>query len=281
MTKNDFRRPRFPKYIEWPEHLARLLGKLPDKVVAKRAGVNPATVRNERRRRGIETCHPKPKVTEWTDEMIALLGTDTDVIIAELLGITAERVGYKRRNLGIPPYASTPKPPNPFWTPKRIALLGTASDSQVARRLKITQKMVAYRRQLLGIAPFEPATRGVRWTKAMLRWLGKEPDMAVAERLGIGRTAVIAERRRRQIPPNRAPGLPVRRDRRTIAVLKRPSHEAAAVLGVKHQTVSRLRQDLGVPLPERPTVWTPKVLRQLGKVPDAVLAAQIGRAPRP
>ena len=42
-----------PSRFQWPPELAKLLGQIPDRELAKKAGVSEGTVTRERKRRGI------------------------------------------------------------------------------------------------------------------------------------------------------------------------------------------------------------------------------------
>jgi hypothetical protein len=112
-----------------PERLARLLGKVPDIDLARRAKLSFATVRNERRRRGIAPFKPLRPPIEWTAEMLALLGQASDVEVAVELGVSKTTVGCKRRWLGISAFQPQGARKQSFWTPARVALLGKVGDS--------------------------------------------------------------------------------------------------------------------------------------------------------
>ena len=170
---------RIPGRFQWPRHLVKLLGKLADHEVARRAGVARKTVTWERYQRGIPPAFPHRPRIERTDEMISLLGTMVDREVAAELDIPRESVSYKRRMLGIPAHCEQPPRPPEFWTPQRDALLGTAPDTEIAKKLRISLRRVAYRRRKLGISPFKPAPKPLKWT-------------APASGLATGRRAVVA-----------------------------------------------------------------------------------------
>jgi hypothetical protein len=267
---------RRPRTIRWPPRLARLLGKLPDGEVARLAGVNFRTVANERKRRGIPPAHPLRPRVQWTEAMIALLGTAIDKDVAAELGIPLHCVVLKRLFEGIPPFGHSTWRRRTFWTPRRLALLGTAPDAKIARRLGISTSAVSYRRRRLGIAPFAPLPPRPRWTRAMLRLLGLASDPAVATRLGLSARTVRRERRQRGIPPYERHRDKLVRTAKLAAFLRRPTGEVCRRAGLRRGTVYQLRKELGVPTPPRPSAWTPRALAQLGKLPDAVLARQLG-----
>ncbi len=267
---------RIPRRFQWPRHLLRLLGKVSDHAVARRAGVAIDTVLRERWRRGIPAAFPHRPAIEWTDEMISLLGAATDREVAAEFGISTGSVAYKRRKLNIPPYTARKPRRSGFWTPRRDALLGTASDAKIAKKLRTSLGRVRYRRRQLDIPAFNPAPKPVKWTAPMRRLLGKQSDAKVAVRLGISAEAVFIERQRRGIQP--AASLPgsIPRNHRVAEIVRKSIAEASEILGVTPDTVRILRKDLGVPGTLPPISWTKRALRGLGKVPDAEIAAELG-----
>ncbi len=272
-----FEREAFaPTKLEWPARLVELLGRRPDGEVAARAGVNVGTVSAERARRGIPPSAPRRPDIEWTDAMIALLGEASDLDVAAELELPVCSVIYKRHALGIPSFAPPARPQgSPFWTPHRVALLGKRPDYQLAGRWGISPTAVGHRRRMLGIPPHRPRPK-VEWTERMRAWLGREPDHAVAKRLGIGFKAVRAERERLGIPSALPSRRKVVRSPVLKSILSRPTRELAARSGLTVGTIHRLRAELAVPPPPRPTVWTRENLAKLGRVPDQDLADELG-----
>ncbi len=169
MKKRIKVRRRGSNRFGWSEHLAALLGKMPDTKLAKKAGVSTSTVQAERRRRGIPPFRGRAARVEWTPEMIALLGKSSDAQVA----------------------ASQSR-----WTPEEDALLGTESDPQIARRLGRSSKSVVQRRTRLKI-PSNQAQVTPTWTPEEDRLLGTDPDSVIAECLG--RSALAVEKRRRKL----------------------------------------------------------------------------------
>ncbi|MFL6201408.1 MAG: hypothetical protein ACJ76J_19735 [Thermoanaerobaculia bacterium] len=276
MPKRIEREPFQSNKLLWPAHLLELLGKIPDATLARRAGISWSTVQEERRRRGIPPARPQRPPVDWSEDMIQLLGTAEDKEVAAELGIPTASVFRKRRILGIPAYRSRVLRKDPFWTSRRIARLGTAPDRDLAREWKVLPGIVCYHRVMLGIPPFHPPPRRVRWTANMTRLLGKIPDTGVAQRFGIGLRTVRAERLRRKIPPFRPAPYKVVRTPALRPDLSRPLKEAARRTGLAKDTLRKLRRDLGVPTPPRPSAWTKRALSRLGKVDDEVLARELG-----
>jgi hypothetical protein len=93
-------RPYFnPKYVAWlPEHDA-LLGKLPDREVARRSGHNFLATRKRRLDRGLRDPSVRP---DWSPAEDRLLGTAPDAEIALRVHRTLSGVKSRRKDLGIP-----------------------------------------------------------------------------------------------------------------------------------------------------------------------------------
>lgn len=77
---------------------------MPDRALAKEAGVHLNTILHERRRREIPPFGRMNPPVKWTQEMIRKLGSATDREVAEELGVSYSAVARKRRLLGIPPF---------------------------------------------------------------------------------------------------------------------------------------------------------------------------------
>ncbi|MCP4654610.1 MAG: hypothetical protein GY856_04225 [bacterium] len=273
------------KQFEWPRHLLKLLGRVADQELARRAGVTLDTVIDERRRRGIPRATTYRPPIEWTDEMISLLGTMTDREVAAEFGIGLTTVHYKRRELEIPAYRANPKTRR-YWTPQRDALLGTASDREIAKKLRTSRSRVRDRRDHLGITPFGPVATSaecpdpmprppIRWPKRVLLRLGKVPDAELAAELGVKVRTVARMRQKlgkfawlyqRWTPEEEA------------LVGKFPDAEVAGKIGRTRTAVSLRRLILGLPPVPAPSTSASKKknLSRQGKVPDAELPAEPG-----
>lgn len=105
--------------------------------------------------------------------------------------------------------------------------------------------------------------------------LGQFSDREIARRTGISRRTIGRVRRRLGIKPGkRLPYVPQTRE--VAAAARQPMEKTCELLGVTPSTVRRIRRDMGLPDPPRPTPWTKRVLARLGKVHDAEIAAEIG-----
>lgn len=116
---------------------------------------------------------------------------------------------------------------------------------------------------------------GARGSK-LQELLGKIPDTVLAKRYGVGEDTIYRQRRRLGVPPARPRPAKVIRSRALRPLLSLTPREAAQETGVGKSTLSRLRGELKVPVPPRRSAWSPRALARLGKVPDEVLAAELG-----
>lgn len=119
-----------------------------------------------------------------------------------------------------------------------------------------------------------------QWTEELLELLGVLTDAAVAEKAGVHLGTVVAERRRRGIPPARPRRPRIEWTEDMIAALGTASDAAVAeALGLNRSTVRSKRQRLGIPPFHPPPhdlqqgyTWRSEDLALLGKVSDGSLA---------
>lgn len=267
----------------WPPWLMKLLGRVPDSVVAQLADVDQPTVTRERNRLGIESFRARQAVVHWSPRMLGRLGKYSDADLAAELGLPKKVVKAKRVALGVPRLRRRKE--DDAWTPERVALLGTDSDPKVAALLGVSSSVVAHQRRRRKIPGFFPPPLRVHWTPAMVGLLGKVADLEIGRRFGLSKDSVVWKRRALGIPaaPRR------RADARSEEVAKLlllPNPELRARGFTNHQ-LSLLRRKYGIPAPKVPSAaapqmraasrqWTPKVLRWLGTVPDSLLAERLG-----
>jgi hypothetical protein len=277
-TKVAVKRRPAGKRFAWPRKLLRKLGKIPDHEIARRAGVMPRTVAEERRRRGIAAYRVCNRGAEWTPEMLAELGTDSDANVGRALGLADYVVKRKRRMLGIAAYYPPPHPRlNAFpWTAEAVALLGKMTDHDAARALGVSAAWVNVKRRELGIPAFGGTPRVIQWSEEMLGLLGRVADSEVARRFGVPWAIVKSKRHALGIRAFSDYGavVPSAALRRLLA---RPNVEVMRRSGLSEPTVRRLRKSLGVAGPERTKYWSRE---RLGRAPDARLAAAIARSPQ-
>lgn len=85
--------------LTWNAQADALLGVDSDRVVAKKVGVNQATVQRRREALGIP---PAPRGFRWTATTDQLLGVQSDRVVGAKLGIHPETVQRRRKALGVP-----------------------------------------------------------------------------------------------------------------------------------------------------------------------------------
>jgi len=111
----------------WTEKEKRLVGTLPDGMLARRFQRTFYGIRVRRRLK-----HRKPRLPRaWTRKEEARLGTTSDAELARLFLRDEADVAARRRELGIPVF-----PLRWRWTAEEEAILGTMSDRKVALLLR-------------------------------------------------------------------------------------------------------------------------------------------------
>jgi hypothetical protein len=130
-----------PPSRPWTAAELKLLGTMPDHLLARRLKRTVAAISNRRFHARI-VLRP-----QWTKAQDKLLGTLPDEELARRFNRTHMAVSIRRRRLGHP----KPVPKIPYWTPEEDQLLGTLSDREVARRLGRSEKAVTKRRLKRGI----------------------------------------------------------------------------------------------------------------------------------
>jgi hypothetical protein len=301
-----------PRRFSWTEKRVALLGRVEDQVVARRLGLHPSVVGNERRRRGIAPVNPR-RTIEWSDDMIALLGTDSDRAIGETLGLPLSAVWRKRRALDIPSYYPSRSAPRGFrWQARHLALLGTMTDREVARRIGVSTTTVANKRSQLGIPAFMPRPPRIEWTAEKIERLGKLTDSQVAREMGVCTLSVRSKRQALGIAASRE-SRAISRNASAADLLGLPTREIVRATGLDEATIRRLREDLGIdepvvavlrrltrrrasrsgsatrgresdgaagqaPTGRRGCRWLAEEIALLGSVPDVEIAALLGRS---
>jgi len=126
----------------------RLLGRLPDREVARRSGIPAPTVQVYRVALGIPAAPRRSPA--WLDRMRALLGRVPDPEIARRTGSSIATVQRTRVSLGIAAHE------RPLWTPwlrEHRRRLGRDGDRVIARRAGVSVATVQRARTALGIPP--------------------------------------------------------------------------------------------------------------------------------
>ena len=261
----------------WTPALRAQLGRVPDSTLAKKAGVHKKTIYEERHRRGIPPYRRLRPRVEWTDDMIAELGRDTDKTVAAMLDIGVSSVRRKRVLLGIPPF--TPRQQHGLeprhWTQRELAQLGTVSDYEVAELVGVAPGTVHLKRRLLGIPAFGRRPDKIEWTEEMLSLLGTVMDSEITRRFGISASSVKIKRDRLGIAPFI--------DKRGVVatpelleLIRNPSVEVTELIGLKADTIQKLRARHGVEARDGRFRWTPELVARLGRERDEAIARDLG-----
>jgi hypothetical protein len=186
-----------PSKVVWRSRALGLLGTASDAQVARRLGLTQAIVRRKRRELGIRPFGPPPKRIIWTPKRLSLLGRRRDTVIARQMGIRAATVLAKRKALSIPPYRDH----RPIVRTGALKKLLALSSKEIRARYGWSSHVIAKLRREYGRPA--PGRDPGRWTEAVVRRLGREPDTAIARDLGIAAPTVLWRRRRLGIPPFR------------------------------------------------------------------------------
>ena len=277
------RKPAKRKPLKVSKALINQLGKRPDQALADEFGVPVERVRRERMLRG----HVGPGgPSGWTARDLALLGTASDAEIAKRVGFTPTSVEHQRKRKGIAPYGSTTDQRRHRWTKRQIGWLGNLTDREIAERIGVTIGAVAWKRRLLGVEPTRESRSRHHWTKREIALLGTMPDTELARRLGMHRHGVALKRRQLDIP-NHVTRQNKRRwtPERIAKAGKVPDRELAKEMGISANVVSAYRMRHGISLRARARStkskagrksWSRAQIERLGKVPDRVLADELG-----
>src|SRR3989442_10543549 len=118
---------KVPGATDWTAAEVKLIGKVPDSVLARRTGrfIQDVVAERERRRIAMETGPRR-----WTAGEIRLLGTMNDYELARRLRRPKQHVRKQRVALNIPPFKAHPK--GRRWTTPELELLGQAPDAELA-----------------------------------------------------------------------------------------------------------------------------------------------------
>jgi hypothetical protein len=164
-----------------------LLGKIPDKKLAKRFGRSRNAVQAHRISIGLRKY--RLKFRPWTEKEESLLGTATDAQIGAIIGREAATIAAHRHLRGIP---RAPYVPYNGWTPKEDRFLGKLEDAEVARRLNRPLGGVRGRRRFLRI---KSAVLIRNFMSSEDRLLGTATDKVIGKQLN-RHPATVAQRRR-------------------------------------------------------------------------------------
>lgn len=182
------------KHVWRDEDLADL-GRITDKALAGRIGVDMQTVRRQRLKCAIPACKPHPDVKPWTAEEISLLGTMPDEALGRITGRKTTTVQQKRQSLKI---AAVRKKPPVAWSDEDLAMLGKQPDHRIAHRKGVSPHTIWLKRQELGIPAFPLPLRAGRstWLTEDIALFGTMTDAQVATITGRPEKSVLQMRLR-------------------------------------------------------------------------------------
>ena len=173
--------------VKFSSQMIGLLGKRPDRRLARNFKLDVNIVTRKRRSLGIKAFRLSQQ--PWTQEFLDLLGKIPDPQLAEKMGVNVTSVAKKRWKLGIDPCVQYFN-----WTKPRLALLGTMPDDELAQKYGLSIRLVEKKRNEFRIPIFGKAR--MKWTPEMLAWLATMSDAEVAEKLGVNVIAVRSRRKR-------------------------------------------------------------------------------------
>jgi hypothetical protein len=287
---------------KWQKWEIELLGKFPDKEVARQLGRTRSAVKSMRKKLHIPSATPARR---WTAAENRLLGTMPDAELARRLkrgvtGVTQQRLklgisfhlsdaelvrllGHQGRRVGSYFKQARRLHASNCWQEWEDELLGKMSDRDVAGKTGRTYESVQARRYRLGIQCFPPLRRSkIRpWTDREIKLLGTMNDVRLARRLRRKKHQVLFQRLALKIPPFK-PRSPTRSWKPAeIRLLGRfKDSEVARRLGCPQYTVRVKRVKLGItawrPIPPQRR-WTRGELKLLGTVPDHEAARRLNR----
>lgn len=270
----DGARRRTAASIRWSDDDLRLLGRLPDREVARRLGLSLHHVTVERHRQGIRASRPAEPVT-WTAELLAALGTVSDARLAAASGISVGSIAMKRQELGRAPAHGRSGQRACVWTDAMVADLGRLSLRKFAQRHGVSPNQVLVERRRRGIAgPFDKP-RGI--PESLQALLGTMPDKEFAARFGydaqhVGTFRVrvgIASYRKRQFAFAWTP-------HRLSRLGRVPDQHLARTWGVCRDRVRAKRLELGRGPAVRRAVWTEEMRAAVRCRPQRAVMALYG-----
>lgn len=172
----------------WTKEILGFLGKMPDREISERYGIDISTLCKKRKRLGI----PKFERVRRTARVVKILALPTKEA-ARRLGLPEEVIARLRKKWDLPPPSRTEW----RWNRKTLARLGKEPDTWIAWSTGMGFRTVRAKRESLGIPP---CGRLRRWTPEEEALLGTAPDKEIAERIRRSLQMVSARRRRLGIP---------------------------------------------------------------------------------
>jgi hypothetical protein len=184
------------QYIQWTAKKIAVLGSMPDEKAAKAVGVTNSAAFSKRVSLGIPPFGKSRDAAQhhWKTAELKQLGKVSDAVLAEELGVSDSIVTSKRHSLGIASSGGKGKPRRP-WTKSELAMLGKKTDTVVAAKTGRGRRHVRAKREELGI-PATQQQKSIKWTKAIIKRMGKVTNKELAAELGVSEGTVALHRRR-------------------------------------------------------------------------------------
>ena len=286
---------------QWQPWEIELLGKKPDRDVARQIGRSHATVKNRRKSLRIPSLTP---MRRWTEDENRLLGTLPDAELARRFNRGLTAIQQQRMKLRISFHASDAELIRRFgeqgrkvialkrarqlslpnrYQPWEDALLGKMSDADAARQTGRKLTAIQSRRGHLGIPMFNHVPRKPLrvWTAREIKLLGTMADSQLAHRLRREKHQVLQMRLALKIPSFKFRRWPRQWKPAELRLLGRFTDlEVAQRLGCPQNIVRHKRITLRIgahhPMPSY-RLWTPAEDKVLGTQADTEIARRLNR----
>lgn len=264
-------RRRTSKSIRWSDDDLRLLGRLPDTVVARRLGLSLHHVVVERRRQGVGAAQPADPV-QWSTERLARLGTVPDAHLANEWGISAGSIALKRQELGRAPAHGRSWQRTYVWTDVMVADLAALSTRRFAKRHGVPPNQVLVERRRRGIAGPYDKPKGI--PESLQALLGTIPDKEFAARFGYDAQHVGTFRVRAGIASHRHRQFAFKWTAYRLSRLGQvPDQRLARTWGVCIDRVRSKRLEMGRGPAVRRAVWTDEMRQAVRCRPQRAVMA--------
>ncbi len=264
------------KTLVTPERI-KLLGTVPDTVLAKRWGVTGGNVTRIRNSLAIPPFNEN-KPIEWTKGMLNLLGEISDNKLAKMYEVSNMTVKLKRIELDIPPFGKSEMDPLPEIPKHVIPWIGKIPDKQLSDQFKILRTHIRVYRALMKIDLAEYETPlDHEWTDQEEALLGTMSDGAVARKTQIPVCQVQHRRKSLGIAPFNRQGKVIWSKSRIERLGKEPDHLLSKEWRIPQSSVRKKREELGIrPCKRTARKWTRDEIKLLGTNFDTELAKQLG-----
>ena len=280
----DPNKPRKKK--EYPEELINMLGKFPDREIAKKFGYSGAGIALIRKNKGIPSFSDTKFPEEKREEMLSMLGKFPDREIAKKFGYSTTGIAFIRKNKGIPSFSYTKFPEEK--REEMRSMLGKFPDREIAERLGISLNVVEWNRRKLKIAPAPYSPIKDADKDIILNLLGRVSDLKIAKKTGYSTYVIKKFREQNKIEPFSKSILErlTPKQRKKVLSMLGKVHDSviAEKFNVTNETIRRIRKKMNVPALREKKSWQETIegnesLRPLlGTMTDRELADKTGMA---